>query len=88
MKSRKQHGNTTRPIPILFPTLANDPVMIEPRAIGVNHKIVFHYSQPITDAGSVTTTAGTATADRNNNEVIVTLTNIADTPRVTWHCKA
>ena len=83
VESRKQHGNIARVLPIAFPTLANDPVTIEPRMMVTSHTIVFGFDQPISDAGSVTTTAGIATLDRSNNDVVVTLTGISDNPRVT-----
>ena len=83
VESRKQHGNIARVLPIEFPTLANDPVTIELRVMVTSHTIVFRFDQPISDAGSVTTTAGIATLDRSNNDVVVTLTGLSDNPRVT-----
>jgi hypothetical protein len=84
VKSRKTHGaagtfdlaiDTTQPI--------GGAVTVEPREIGTGHLIVFQFSGAVTAPGTVSSTAGAATAAMSGNEVRVTLTGIADNSRAT-----
>jgi hypothetical protein len=65
-------------------------VSVEPRVIGTGHVIAFKFDAPVTSVGAATVTdslaasAGTAVASFNaSNEVLVTLTGVADNKRVT-----
>lgn len=59
-------------------------VTVEPRVIGSGHSIVFQFNNPIGQPGAVTVTPqGSATAAPNGNEVVVTLTGVADNRRAT-----
>ena len=89
VQSRKTHGaagpfnlpvDSTQPIA--------GPVTVEPRTIGAGHVIVFQFDGPITVPGSATTVdsnnssiATTTAAGVAVNEVLVTLTGVADTSR-------
>jgi len=67
----------------------NGLITVEPRAIGSGHKIIFQFNQAISTIGAVTATdinsaaIGNANAAISGNEVIVTLTGIAEVSRVT-----
>lgn len=86
VQSRKVHAGVTYDLPITIGVPINGAITVEPRLIGAGHKIVFQFDQTIAAMlpGSVTTTAGTATATASGNqEVIVTLTGVADNQRAT-----
>jgi hypothetical protein len=84
VKSRKTHGapgsfdltiDATQPI--------GGTVTVEPRNIGSGHTIVFQFNDTVTSTGTVTTTAGAASATFAGSEVLVTLTGVADVSRAT-----
>ena len=83
--SRKAHGTAgTFDLPILMNIPIAGAITVEPRTIGAGHTIVFQFDQLITSAGPVTATLGSATSvTSNNNDVIVTLTGLAENRRVT-----
>ena len=59
-------------------------VTVEPRTIGNGHTIVFQFNVPITATGTVTVApVGTVSATIAGDDVVVTLTNIADNQRAT-----
>lgn len=86
--SRKFHNGTPFTL-----TVADQPITgnitVEPRAIGSGHTIVFHFDGPITAEGAATAldqamnTAATVTLSRSGNDVIATLSNVADNKRLT-----
>lgn len=86
--SRKTHGTAgTFDIPIDF-TIANAPgslVSVEPRTAGAGYDIVFQFNGLVTAVGTASlSSAGTATVSTTgNNEVVVSITGIADKSRVT-----
>ena len=86
--SRKTHGTAgTFDIPIDF-TIANAPgslVSVEPRTAGAGYDIVFQFNGLVTAVGTASlSAAGTATVSTTgNNEVVVSITGIADKSRVT-----
>jgi mono/diheme cytochrome c family protein len=85
--SRKLHGAVAYDHPI-----ANNPIAtatIEPRNNAGGHQIVFVFNNPVmsatvsvTDAMGVAIPGVSATAGYNANELIVTITNLADAMRV------
>ena len=80
VQSRKVHAG----VPYDLPVTMGLPMTVEPRAIGAGHKIVFQFDQPVNAIGTVTTTSGAATAlVTGSNDVIVTLTGVADNQRAT-----
>ena len=86
VQSRKVHAGVTYDLPITIGVPINGAITVEPRLIGAGHKIVFQFDQVIAAMlpGNVTTTAGTATVTASGNqEVIVTLTGVADNQRAT-----
>lgn len=64
-------------------------ITVEPRAIGAGHIIVFRFDGAITAEGAATAldaalnSAATVTLSRAGNDVIATLTNVADSRRLT-----
>jgi hypothetical protein len=82
--SRKTHGGTgVFEQPIDFAQPPAGAVSVEPRAIGAGHTIVFQFNGAIGNPGSVTSSAGAAASIASGNEVVVTLTGVADNSRVT-----
>ena len=90
LQSRKTHGSAgdfdiliNRTIPI------SGAVDVEPRTIGLGHRLLFQFNNPITVTGSVSVTdaasmpVGAASAVSSGNVVVVTLTGIPDNKRVT-----
>ena len=87
VESRKLHGATeyNRPINPLIPITGL--VDVEPRTIGAGHAIIFRFNATVTNAGTVSAVYGnaiviTATSRLSNNEVLVTVPNVADNARV------
>ena len=90
VQSRKTHGSAGD-----FDILINSAlpisgaVDVEPRTIGLGHRLLFQFNNPITIAGSVSvtdaasTSVGAASAVSSGNDVVVTLTAIPDNKRVT-----
>jgi hypothetical protein len=85
VKSRKVHGGTAFNLPIA----TAGPLTVEPRMSGAGHHIVFEFNLPITNPGSAIATdassaqVGQAFTSASGNDVIVTLTGIADDQRIT-----
>ncbi len=88
VKSRKTHGVAgIFDVPIDSATLIDGLVNVEPRVIGAGHSIVFQFNATVTSIGPVTAIdesalAVAAATSQNGNEVVVTLTGIADNKRV------
>jgi hypothetical protein len=87
--SRKLHNGVPFDITIDHTQPITGTLSIEPRAIGGGHTIIFRFDGPISAAGAATAldqamnTAATVTLSRNNNDVIATLSNVADSKRLT-----
>jgi N-acetylneuraminic acid mutarotase len=88
--SRKTHGaNGTYDVAIDSAVAIGGAVTVESRAIGAGHAIVFQFNVPVSSFGSATVVdaaslpAGMAVASASGNEVVVTLTGVADNRRVT-----
>jgi len=82
--SRKNHG-AAGPFDIaidLTQAIAGA-VTVEPRALGLGHKVVFLFSNAITATGAPASTVGGTVAGFSGNEVIVTVTGVADASRAT-----
>ncbi len=86
--SRKQHGTYAGDLPVDETAMFNA-ATVEPRGIGAGHQIVFLFNNPVTSATTTVTDAmdvpipgATASPSFLNNELIVTLTGIADVTRV------
>ena len=88
--SRKFHGAV--PFSVAIDRLAplNGNITVEPRAIGSGHTLIFHFDSAVTSVtaaatalDSVLASAGTATAQAVNGDVVVILTNVADNKRLT-----
>ncbi|MBL0124772.1 MAG: hypothetical protein IPP88_19340 [Betaproteobacteria bacterium] len=84
VQSRKVHG-AAGPFDIPIDTLPpiSGSVSVEPRSIGSGHTLVFQFDTAISSVGSVSSSAGSATAAISGNDVMVTLTGIADNARAT-----
>lgn len=85
--SRKLHSG------LPFDLIVNDQpltgtITVEPRAIGVGYMVVFRFDNAITFEGTATAldaalnSAATVTLTRAGNDVIATLTNVADNKRL------
>ena len=85
VNSRKTHTGIGALDVLIDHTIAsNGLVSVEPRNIGSGHLLVFTFSGPVSVAGTVTTTVGTATTPLASvNDVLVTLTSVPDQQRVT-----
>ena len=87
--SRKVHGTEgTFSLPLVTGVPITGAVTVESRVIGTGHVIAFQFNGAITSAGTVTAVDGASAAVANTatfagNEVIVTLTGVADRTRVT-----
>jgi hypothetical protein len=86
--SRKLHNGTPFNLTIADQTI-NGNITIEPRAIGGGHTLVFHFDGPVSNEGAATAldqalnSAATVTLARSGNDVIATLSNVADNKRLT-----
>lgn len=86
--SRKVHGAAgPHDIPVDIAAALNGEVTVEPRLIGTGHTIHFRFAEAITNGGTVAVTdaggapIGSAVAAASGNDVIITLTGIADNRR-------
>ena len=86
--SRKLHGAFTGNLPV-DETAAFNAATIEPRGIGSGHQIVFVFNNPVssattsvTDAADMPIAGASASPSFNGNELIVTVTGVADKARV------
>lgn len=81
--SRKIHGGTTNCERTIKDTVPfSGAVTIEPRMIGPGHQLVFTFNSAITSVGFVSSSTGIASPIRDNNKLIVTLTDVPDNRRV------
>ena len=85
--SRKNHpGIGDQDIQIDTGPLITGLVTVEPRTIGAGHQIVYRFNNTVTAVASSATTLGSVSHvinGANANEVIVTLTGVADNRRAT-----
>lgn len=87
--SRKMHGATPFSLTINHSQPISGAVTVEPRQIGSGHTLVFHFDGNVNYIAAATAldammnSAGTATPVRSGNDVIVTLTGVADNTRLT-----
>ena len=84
--SRKLHNGVERDLPITFALPPGAPPTVEPRLIGNGHRIVFqsNFATASLPAGiALAPNVGNTTATVVGNELIVTLTGVADNQRVT-----
>ncbi len=86
--SRKFHNGLPFDLTIADTQPISGPISVEPRAIGAGHVVVFRFDSPITAEGAATAldaalnAAATVTLTRAGNDVIATLTNVADNQRL------
>jgi hypothetical protein len=86
--SRKFHNGTPFDLVIADAQPISGSITVEPRAIGAGHMIVFRFDNLITAEGAATAldaalnSAATVTLSRAGNDVIATLTNVADNKRL------
>ena len=90
VKSRKIHGIAGPfSLPINTTATINDPLTVESRTIGAGHTIVFQFNRAISLPGTAIATdasssqVGMATTSISGNDVVVTLSGIADNQRIT-----
>ncbi|MEO8104212.1 MAG: dockerin type I domain-containing protein [Betaproteobacteria bacterium] len=87
--SRKFHNGTPFDLTIAHAQPIAGSISVEPRAIGAGHMVVFRFDNPISAEGaaaaldSALNSAATVTLARAGNDVIATLTNVADNKRLT-----
>ena len=82
VQSRKTHGVAgTFDIALDTTQAINGAVSMEPRIIGAGHTLVFQFNDTITATGTVTPSAGSASAVISGTDVVVTLLNIVDNRR-------
>jgi hypothetical protein len=91
VKSRKTHGTAgTFDLPVDTNTDIFGNITVEPRLMGSEHTIVFHFDGPVTSVASVTSKAADGLTDvgaatfvipPSGNEVIVSLTGVPDNKR-------
>ena len=88
-QSRKVHGTAgTYDLAINRTAAISGAITVESRIIGAGHTIVFQFDAAITAPGTVTTfdvtnaPIGTAAVAQSGNDVVVTLTDVADNRRV------
>ena len=91
VQSRKIHqlGTGTFDLPVDTTQSMSGMITVESRAIGAGHTIVFQFDGPIASTGTLTVIDNTiapvagVTAARSGNDVVVTLSTLADNKRVT-----
>ena len=82
VQSRKTHGAAGNfDIAIDAVPQISGAVTVEPRAIGIDHTIIFQFDTLITATGIVATSVGSATATISGNDVIVSLTGVPNSSR-------
>lgn len=82
--SRKTHATAgSFDLPINTSQAINQGVSVEPRVGGAGHTLVFQFNQLIASTGAATSTNGSATAIIAGQEVLVTLSGVADNSRAT-----
>ncbi len=85
---RKTHGGLPFDLIVNNQPLTGT-VIVEPRAIGAGHMVVFRFDGAISNEGTATAldaalnSAATVTLSRAGNDVIAVLTNVADNKRLT-----
>ncbi len=86
--SRKFHNGLPFDLPVAHGETLTGNITVEPRAIGSGHMIVFRFDNAISNEGTATAlnaalnSAATVTLSRSGNDVIATLTNVADNTRL------
>lgn len=92
VQSRKRHGGIDRDLLVDRTAPINGSLTVEPRSIGSGHQIVYQFNGPLGLPGTASVVgsnslpignAATIVNPGNNNEIIVTLTGIADNKRGT-----
>ena len=89
VQSRKRHGALDFDLQVDTTPTIGGPVTVEPRVAGAGHLIVFQFNGLISATGSVSVVGssgmpiGTPTITSSGNNVLVTLTGIADRSRAT-----
>lgn len=87
--SRKIHGSMPFELNIDLAQPITGNVTVEPRVIGTGHTLVFRFDSTVTSVAAATAidalsaVAGNATVVTSGNDAIVTLTNVADSKRLT-----
>ena len=89
VQSKKTHQASVLNLPVDTTQPMSGNVTVEPRAIGTGHTIVFQFDGAIVFTGdftviddNITTVAG-ASATASGNDVVVTLSTLADNKRIT-----
>ena len=86
--SRKMHGGLPFDLIVNNQPLTGT-IIVEPRAIGTGHRVVFRFDGAISNEGTATAldaalnSAATVTLSRAGNDVIAVLTNVGDNKRLT-----
>ena len=86
--SRKVHGGLPFDLIVNNQPLTGT-IVVEPRAIGAGHRVVFRFDGTVTNEGTATAldaalnSAATVTLSRAGNDVIAILSNVADNKRLT-----
>ena len=86
--SRKVHGGLPFDLIVNNQPLTGT-IIVEPRAIGAGHRVVFRFDGAISNEGTATAldaalnSAATVTLSRAGNDVIAVLANVADNKRLT-----
>ena len=86
--SRKFHNSTPFDLVIADTQPISGSITVEPRVIGAGHMVVFRFDNAITAEGAATAldaalnSAATVTLTRAGNDVIATLTNVAENQRL------
>lgn len=86
--SRKFHNGLPFDLPVVHGEALTGNITVEPRAIGGGHLIVFRFDNAISNEGTATAldaalnSAATVTLSRSGNDVIATISNVADNRRL------